>query len=280
MRHTYTYGMKNIKEYGEHVKEALEQSQNPTEDLLHLLHFRSSVQTPETVEEVKRLIDAGADLDATDGIGRDALCLSIWRGSTKIAKILIEAGADINKIYPGNGTALCTAAHWGRSEVMKILIEKGADVNAVAPINGKTSLHYMAARRGASMVKSLIKNGANVNARDNEGQTPLHIAAYNNNVNAARELIKAGADIEAVDRTGNRPLNRAVSNNLYVIFPGRFDRKEVSKFLIESGADPTTVFGSLQDFKNFFNGDLSWVPEHTMQRLIKIDRSNKVFGRG
>ena len=46
-------------------------------------------------------------------------------------KKLIEAGADVNAVDKNGITALQRASSWGRSDVVKMLIEAGADVNVV-----------------------------------------------------------------------------------------------------------------------------------------------------
>ena len=52
-------------------------------------------------------------------------------------------------------------------------------------------------------VKYLIKNGANVNARDSNGKTVLMWAAQNGDKNIVKLLIDKGADIYATDIHGN-----------------------------------------------------------------------------
>ena len=45
-----------------------------------------------------------------------------------------------------------------------------------------------------SGVKQSIKNGANVNCKDNDGWTPLHWSSYNGHLNVVKYLIEHGAD--------------------------------------------------------------------------------------
>ncbi len=59
-----------------------------------------------------------------------------------------------------------------------------------------------AARAGnAEAVRSLLEDGASVEARDPSGATALVAAAYGNHVEAARLLLDAGADVNAKDST-------------------------------------------------------------------------------
>ena len=50
-------------------------------------------------------------------------------------------------------------------------------------------------------VRSLLQQGADVDARDATRQTALIAAAYGNHLGAARVLIRAGADVDAKDET-------------------------------------------------------------------------------
>lgn len=58
-----------------------------------------------------------------------------------------------------------------------------------------------AARGDVEAVKSLLAQGADVEASDANGVTPLIAAAYGNHVETARILIEAGADVNRQDRT-------------------------------------------------------------------------------
>ena len=53
------------------------------------------------------------------------------KGSVEAVKALIEAGADVNAVNRDEKTALMFATSEGSVEAVKALIEAGADVNAV-----------------------------------------------------------------------------------------------------------------------------------------------------
>ena len=78
------------------------------------------------IEEVKKLIEEGADLNAVDKNRATALYwASLW-GRSEIVKMLIEAGADVNAVDVDGETALHFASRWGYSEIVKMLEEAGA----------------------------------------------------------------------------------------------------------------------------------------------------------
>ena len=88
------------------------------------------------IETCKLLIENGADLNAKDWHTETALMLAAGRGHNEIARMLIEKGADVNAKTRDGNTALMIATRNGRNEIARMLIEKGADVNAKVVENG------------------------------------------------------------------------------------------------------------------------------------------------
>jgi ankyrin repeat protein len=149
--------MKNIKHYTDHLRESQE---TPKELDQRLLGILSGNKAPD-IEEVRSLIEAGADLEARDFVGQTPLHRAAENGRTEAAKALIGAGADLEAKDTDGWTPLHRATAWGRTEIAKALIGAGADLEA----------------------------------KDRDGQTPLHYAAAWGSTEAAKALILAGADI-------------------------------------------------------------------------------------
>jgi len=85
-------------------------------------------------------------------------------------------------------TALHLVAQEGDSVQAKFFIRDGADVNAQDE-QGLTALHMTAEIGGLALMKLLIDKGANPIAKTKNGQTPLSLAAANSNISAVEYLL-------------------------------------------------------------------------------------------
>ena len=81
------------------------------------------------LENVKSLIDTGANIEAIDNDGKTALMLASLRGHTEIAKLLVSKGAGVNIKDPAGDSALLRASLNGNTELVEFLIANGAKNN-------------------------------------------------------------------------------------------------------------------------------------------------------
>ncbi len=80
------------------------------------------------LEEVKRLIADGADVNAKARKGDTPLHSAAWFGYKAMAKLLIEKGADVNAKTNTGATPLDWAIRRGHKAVAKLLKRHGAEV--------------------------------------------------------------------------------------------------------------------------------------------------------
>lgn len=81
-----------------------------------------------------------------------------------------------------------------RSGIAILLIKNGANVNAIDD-NNRTPLLNAAIKGNSVMIYTLIENGANVNAIDVENKTPLDYANENDKPNKLIRLLGKGAKL-------------------------------------------------------------------------------------
>ena len=128
----------------------------------------------------------------------------------------------------------------GQLEAVKSLLEQGADVNA-RDWNDKTPLHHAAKWEWhVDILECLISRGADVNAKDNDGWTVLHEAAENNpKAKPLQYLISQGADVNAKDNEGKTPLHQAaMGRQVFKLPTSKWNYNvDILKCLVSSGAD-------------------------------------------
>ncbi|MGE5245721.1 MAG: ankyrin repeat domain-containing protein [Betaproteobacteria bacterium] len=112
-------------------------------------------------------------------------------------------------------TPVADAAKRGDADAVRTLLKQGADVNA-AQGDGMTALHWAALNGEAELAQMLIYGGANLKATTRlEAFTPLLMAAKTGRAAVVDLLLKAGADPNAATASGTTPLMfAAASGNL------------------------------------------------------------------
>jgi len=184
------------------------------------------------------LLAGGADINADSDKGTP-LHMAISSASnpatsdndpTDMAELLIDRGADLNVSSKTAGTPLHLAVGRVQKRMVKLLIAKGADVNAKGgeEVKGGTPLHAAVLHPyGADVAVSLIRNGADVNARDNDGATLLHLATQQPfRKPHIKLLLDYGADVNAKDNEGRTPFVFAKEKNRYIDLLREYGAKE------------------------------------------------------
>lgn len=183
------------------------------------------------VVELKKLIDAGGDVNMRDGYGRTPLHVATFKKNRDAITLLVKAGADINAkendrydavtiasvaddvgtlrmlLQLGasakqitsryDGTALIAAAHLGHDLVVKMLIDAGAPLDHVNNLGLTALIESIVLGNGGprhtETLRSLVQAGAKLDIADRNGQTPLALARARGYKNMIQILEKAGA---------------------------------------------------------------------------------------
>ncbi|MFL0797295.1 MAG: SUMF1/EgtB/PvdO family nonheme iron enzyme [Cellvibrionaceae bacterium] len=131
-------------------------------------------------------------------------------GDAAVVTQALSEGAKIEAVDKEKGsTALIWAALKGHHEAVKTLVKAGAAVNAKDEY-GNVALHKAASYGHESVVSLLLKEGAAVNEKDNSGNTALHEATKKGHESVVSLLLKSGAAVNAKTEKGVTALHRAV----------------------------------------------------------------------
>ena len=183
-----------------------------------------------TAEDCKKLIDAGADINARNKDGSTALMLATCNGEDgeTVCDLLLKAGAGINEKNNDGWTPLMWAARNSTPGVCKIMIGAGADINARKK-DGSTALMLATynSERASAICDLLIMKGAEINVQNNDGDTALIWAIRNSTGEVCKKLIKAGATIDTTTPRGKQMLMQAACNA----------QTDVCEILINAGAN-------------------------------------------
>ncbi|CAI9631388.1 unnamed protein product [Alternaria burnsii] len=157
---------------------------------------------------------------------RALLSCATRTGNAPMLELLLErresnvVAADINALDENGQTLLWSAAERRDNGVMVLLVSKD-----------EVTLHLLAQRGDASLVKVLLEAGYNVDTRDSHGRSALHIATILGHFEMAKGLISLGASVDCKDGRGNTALRLAIQKK----------RCDFIDMLLESSADTTGV---------------------------------------
>ena len=150
-------------------------------------------------------------VNARNEIGWTALMMATSAGTLENVKALLDVGADVNARTERGWTALHRTTTWwgsGTLEKMNALLDAGADVNARDKY-GVTPLRLAASLTTLEKMNALLDAGADVNAQDADGWTALHWATAAGTPEKVNALLDAGADGSVQNVIGQTAFDQA-----------------------------------------------------------------------
>ena len=133
------------------------------------------------VEEARRLISAGANVNAKDETELSAYLISTSEGYLVLLEITLAAGADVDAKDSYNGTGLIRAADRGHADIAGRLVRAGVEVDHINRL-GWTALHEAiilgdGSSRYVDTVRGLVAAGADLRlASRRDDLPPLQLA--------------------------------------------------------------------------------------------------------
>jgi len=150
------------------------------------------------LDQVRRLIDRGADVNARDGEGHTALSHACerWGMFDNERWNHWEPKDGLHPLYPGRSVAEVRVDKTAARMIIPALLEAGASPNVQA--GGYTPLHVAAANDNTKIATALLDRGAYRNARAKDHlASPLHTAVDSKALRVAQLLIDRGTNIHA-----------------------------------------------------------------------------------
>jgi ankyrin repeat protein len=152
---------------------------------------------------VKWLLDAGADVNASDSVWGTALIRACSKGNYEVAELLLQRGADPDVVlspchYPGPENAISDSISQGNILITQLLLANGAT------LPDGFCIHTAAYARNKEMLSLLMQPSVRFKEPryerngDYSGVTDALIEAVKrNDEEIVRHMVKEGADVEA-----------------------------------------------------------------------------------
>jgi len=139
--------------------------------------------------------------NATEVFGAETPALALadaaGRGDAKEIKRLVAAGANVNAVGQHNITPLWWAAWRENYEGFAALLDNGANPN-VQRAEGYPIMHLIADMKDARLLAAALKHGGDPNLRDSQSsETPLFPAVQNDRKSQIAMFLAAKADVNA-----------------------------------------------------------------------------------
>ncbi|KAH9035903.1 hypothetical protein EDB85DRAFT_2143394 [Lactarius pseudohatsudake] len=138
----------------------------------------------------------------------------------------------------GLGTALHSASYAGHLQVVRSLLRHGVGVDARDHTND-TALQWASMQGRRDVVECLLDHGADVNLQDNFQNTPLALAACCWHMDVVRVLLEHGADVHSRNIYGQTLLHDVIwgARTCHTRDTPKGDAPQIVRLLLEHGAD-------------------------------------------
>src|SRR5262249_38250107 len=172
--------------------------------------------------------------NALNPVGEPALWDAVRSGFLDAVKALVDNKASLAFKDAAQQTTLMLAIREDHPDIVKYLVDQGMDVNAKTRPGQTPGWVLPNSVPGFGHGVGIVRGGLPERGSGYltpGGLTPLHYAARDGRTESAKILVAAGADIKQTDPNGITPLLMAITNN----------HPETAKFLIEKGSEINVV---------------------------------------
>lgn len=163
------------------------------------------------------LLKEGFDFGTQDEDGNTALHIACEKDHEQSTHMLLKnEQADPTVVNKEGRTCLHSTISGKALSVLDLLLYGTETIEEMVPYIKRPTERYLKvipSRHKIPVVKSDEDDGININAADNNGLTPLMLAADQQSRSMLRDLLKKGADFEARDLRGRSALTIAIERD-------------------------------------------------------------------
>lgn len=188
-------------------------------------------------------------------------------GNQDLIALLLARGWDPNQPDASNFTPLFYAACNGSTEAIRTLVKEGANLEAKSLYQIAGSPFYL--RPGNQIPLQSARSSGDIN------HTPLHAAILRRQVEAVRVFVELKADLSHQDYYGINALHRALPS-AYSDQEDIAKLKEIVRILIQAGADPDELNKSGKSFRTLLAEPIDKVKREG-NRWVKDRREPRSF---
>ncbi len=152
------------------------------------------------------LIEHKADLNLTtlEKHAYTPLHLAVLYRHLHVLSCLVEAGADLHATDAKGMMPLAMAARRGEVDLVKYLLDKGTDL-----YQSRALFHAAACKESSSVMEHLFERGVDINMPDKDGYTPIFAAISSYSLTNVQLLVKKGIDVNQHSPRGLTVLEHA-----------------------------------------------------------------------
>ncbi|ACH46861.1 putative ubiquitin ligase/ankyrin repeat protein [Feldmannia species virus] len=151
--------------------------------------------------------EAGVSVNETDVLQVSPLHLAVLKGKVSLVRLFLGSGAFVDVRDAEGKSPLSHACIGSRIAIVKLLIDEGASTRDTDQ-GGNTALHHAIGRGECAQacVKMVLRErNTDVNAQNTLGDTALHLAISTGCQSLVKRLLRHGADPDIRNRVGRQP---------------------------------------------------------------------------
>ncbi len=223
-------------------------------------------------------------------LSRTALFSTAEAGDVELTRFLLQEGANPNLGDYTSGSSplifILFAERYGKRrayhQVALLLLAHDTDVKVVQG-DGSTPLDGAAFAKDLPVLRTLLFEGANINAQNNEGWTALMWATYSNSDEGVKVLLSAGANpnLRVDDSYNGNDFEMTMATPL--MWETQRGNAKMAALLLAHGADPnivnrdgaTTLVLLAQSHPSAFNADRAGIARMLLAHGANVNARTK-----